>query len=596
MEEKKNNAVEKAERILSGKEGENPERAERAKTAPKKSSRAKEREKKRLAAARKKAHRLAEKQKAKAAAIREKNRRKAELKQRKAAVKAEKERRRDMLKNETEKQREARITEEKAAKARYREQKAENREKERRRKMQLKAAKAERRDKNRQKRKERNRGTGGWLAAVISLGVCSLVLASVLTFTFLMPTESDNMLETSYRRSFYDTVEQVNNMDLNLSKVLASKDGVAQQTYLVDLAVNSELAENDIQQLPLKDESKYYTTKTINQIGDYAKYLGKKLAEGQELSDEDRQNLTMLYKVNAEIKAALDRMTEGMGPDYSFSALSEGSAGDIVISNFSDLENLSVEYPELIYDGPFSDGQDRIEAKGLGTGTITERQAEEMFIKLFADYSPANVRAEGYTEGVIRCINVYGETDGEQMLAQFSETGGKLIMFSYAGRCESVEYDGDTAAEKALSFLSAMGIEGMKPVWINLANNVYTINIAAEQDGVIIYSDLIKVRVCARTANVIGVEAAGYFINHTERVIAKPALTVKQAKAKVFSGIDVITSRLAVIPVGENSEKLCYEFSGTYDGSTYYVYIDAATGRQVEMFKVIKSTEGELLM
>ena len=119
---------------------------------------------------------------------------------------------------------------------------------------------------------------------------------------------------------------------------------------------------------------------------------------------------------------------------------------------------------------------------------------------------------------------------------------------------------------------------------------------AAEQDGVIIYSDLIKVRVCAETAKVIGVEAAGYFTNHTERVIAKPALTVKQAKAKVFSGIDVITSRLAVRPVGENSEKLCYEFSGTYDGSTYYVYIDAATGRQVEMFKVIKSTEGELLM
>ena len=54
--------------------------------------------------------------------------------------------------------------------------------------------------------------------------------------------------------------------------------------------------------------------------------------------------------------------------------------------------------------------------------------------------------------------------------------------------------------------------------------------------------------------------------------------------------------RLAVVPIGNTSEKLCYEFAGEYDNSTFYVYIDAKSGKQVEMFKVIESTEGELLM
>ena len=35
---------------------------------------------------------------------------------------------------------------------------------------------------------------------------------------------------------------------------------------------------------------------------------------------------------------------------------------------------------------------------------------------------------------------------------------------------------------------------------------------------------------------------------------------------------------------------------GQMDGETYYVYIDAVNGRQVEMFKVIESNEGEMLI
>ena len=53
---------------------------------------------------------------------------------------------------------------------------------------------------------------------------------------------------------------------------------------------------------------------------------------------------------------------------------------------------------------------------------------------------------------------------------------------------------------------------------------------------------------------------------------------------------------LAVVPIGSESEKLCYEFSGRYDGTLFYVYIDAKFGKQVEMFKVIDSNEGELLI
>lgn len=597
MEEKKNNAVEKVENIANQNainggvnatgttgqpnqmlgggagvpvtpvpaimENEQPEseeqylkRKKQEEIARERAERDRARKQKKVELARIKAQRKAEKQKLKVNALREKNRKKAELEMRRQELKAER-------------------------KARA---------------MENKRAKDENRRRDRQRNKDRNKGVGGWLAAVITLSIATLVLASVLTFTFLMPSAEDNMLEATYHKSFYDTVEQVDNIDLNLSKALATADSGALQRYLVDTAINSELAENDIQQLPLQDESKHYTTKLINQIGDFSKYLNNKLINGEKLTKSDYATLRELYNANSNLKDGLQKMMGKMSNDYAFSAMIDGGKSDIVIEGFTDLQNLSVQYPELIYDGPFSDGLNNREIKGLNGAQIDQAHARDAFNKLFAEYGVKEVKNTGETVAQIECFNVEGVINGDTAFAQFSKQGGKLIMFSYAGSCNEVRCSEENAVEVAQEFLIAQGVENMKPVWINLSNNLYTINFAFEQGGVIVYSDLIKVRVCAETQMVIGYEATTYYTNHTERVIDKPVLSETQAKSKVLSNISVESARLAVVPIGQTSEKLCYEFAGEYDGSTFYIYIDAISGKQVEMFKVIESTEGKLLM
>ncbi|MBO7344919.1 MAG: germination protein YpeB [Clostridia bacterium] len=615
MEKKKNNAVEKAEKVADKNQkatakNNKKDKAKKSVKARAKSEKAKQREKiraekkaekarlkeqrerelaeKRLELARLKAHRKAEKQKAKATALREKNRRRAEAEKRRMEIKAERQARREMLKNETKKQRHERIMEEKRAKREERIQRRQS-------VLAEKRARREQKSIERRERKERNKGYGGWLSAVISLGVATLVLSSVLTFTFLMPTQGDNMLESAYRKSFFDTVEQVNNIDLNLSKALATADTGAMQKYLVDTAINSELAENDIQQLPLQDESKYYTTKVVNQIGDYAKYINNKIISGEKLSESDYQGLVQLYRANAELKEGLSKMREEMSGDFSFSTLMDGGDGNLVINGFNQLQNLSVQYPELIYDGPFSDGLDRKEIKGLNGAEIDQNIALEKFTQIFGEYQLENIMVDGSSNAQMECYNVQGEKDGDILYAEISKKGGKLVMFSFAGSCNGVNKSEEQAQEIAEQFVASLGIENMKPVWINLSNNVYTINFAYEQNGIIVYSDLVKVRVCGETGMVIGLEGTSYYTNHTQRVISKPVLTKSQAQSKVSSSILVEGGRLVVVPIGQKSEKLCYEFVGEYDGSIFYAYIDAISGRQVEMFKVVESTEGKLL-
>ena len=597
MEEKKNNAVEKVENVMEqNNTGNNTSNSSsnqyKGTNNEKRLERERIRAEKKMELARIKARNQAEREKAKATALRDKNRRKAQALAKREQLRQERENYREMLKHESQQERQERIAQEKMA----RQEEKYHKQELKKQKFLAKQQERENRAKNKQKNREQGRGYGGWLAAVISLGIATLVLSSALTFMFLMPQETDMALESAYSRSFYETVTQVDNMEVNLSKVLASKDNGARQNYLVDLAINSELAEENLQVLPLKDENKFYTTKIINQIGDYAKFLNKKLIDGQSLTAEDIQNITQLYKANLSVKESLHAMLDKMGNDFSFTSISDNDNGNVVIENFKQLQNLSVEYPELIYDGPFSDGQQNLTVKGLGKNEITCAEAEAKFKKVFAERNLKKVKVENLSNGRFECFNIVATTPDGDIYAEISKMGGELIMFDYAGSCKEVNFQSESAVKSAENFLNEIGLNGMKAVWINLSNNVYTINFAYESGGVIVYPDMAKVRVCAETCKVIGFEGTGYYSNHQERQISKPTISKQTATKKVSEDMLIESVRLALIPIGIQTEKLCYEISGEINGATYYTYIDAQTGRQVQMFKVIETSQGSLLI
>lgn len=450
-------------------------------------------------------------------------------------------------------------------------------------------------DKKKEKREKKDK-LKAFKTAVICLSVAVIALASVLTFVYIMPSSKDIALEGAYARAFYDVVEEVDNIDVNLSKTLASKDASSKQKYLLDVAVSSELAESALQSLPLEDESKFYTTKLVNQIGDYSKYLNNKLIDGEDFSKEDTDSLKLLYSATVSLREVLKTSMDEMDSGFSFSAISKNGGKNALLDNFNKLQNLSSSYPELIYDGPFSDGLENRQIKGLKGEEISKEQAKKLLAEYFSEYKVKEIHYKGNLNSDIDCFNFTLKTEKDEIYAQVSKIGGKLIMFSDRGSCKEVKIDSASAVKKGQDFLSKCGNENMMPVWINLSNNVYTINFAYSEQDIPAYPDLIKVRVCAETGNVIGIEASLYYTNHTSRVIETPKLGIEEAEKKLNDDLVVSTARLAIVPFGNFSEKLCYEFSGEINGETYYVYIDAITGKQIQMFKVIESGEGTLLI
>ena len=608
MQETKNNAVEKVESIANNNASENSsspktDKAIRSSNGKKREIKNRkkqerhlakeqariEREKiwaeRRIELARIKAHKKAEREKAQASYKRLKEAKKAEKAQKRAQLIAERQKHIEMLRHETKQQREARIKSEREERAKQSQQRYMARQRERQLKREHKA-----------RQKESRKGYGGWLAAVISLGIASLVLASVLTVTLIMPSKESTMLESVYSKSFYETLEQVNSLDANLSKAIATNDKSALPEYLMNIAVESELAEDNISQLPIRDEYKFYTSKLINQIGDYAKYLNKKLANGESLSESDVAVLNNLYNANVSLKNSLYEINQKSRGQFNFTALAKGNKNSLVIDSLENLENLSVEMPQLIYDGPFSDGLENRTVKGLSGEEILPTEAISIFNKAFNGMGIKDVKSDGETSGQIECYNVSGMIDDDILYAQISKKGGKMIMFAYSGSCKESNFGEESAIKSAQEFMAGIEITDMMPVWTNKVGNVYTINFAYSLKGVPVYSDIVKVRVCAETNKVIGLEAFNYYLNHTSRTLEKAQISKTEAMKNVSANIEIESSRLAIVPIGNTSEKLCYEFMGTYNESTYYVYIDAKTGKQIQMFKVVDGTEGKLLV
>ncbi len=526
----------------------------------------------------------------------ERENKKAELKRLKMQKQAEKAQRKEYLKHETESERKNRIAKEKQAKLAIRKQKLENERAKRQER--LEERKHRRVLKSQERREKRKRGIGGWLAAVISLGCAVLILGSLLTLTYFTPLDDYMMTNTAEERSFYDLVGYVDNLDVNLSKLVVTKDTEKQQKLLSELRVQSNLASSSISMLAIQDENKFYTSKFINQIGDFAKYLEAKLIDGEKMSLEDYETLSNMHQINVELKGKLNELINEINEDFDFSSIYEGKEDNLLISKFNELESNATNFPHMIYDGAFADSVKKEESKFLNKfEKVSKSEAEENFKKYFKDYNVKDVELVGEAiSEKIECYDFEGKTeDGTLLTAQLSKKGGKLILFNHYKDCSNKVYESEALEEVAKRFLENAGYKNMQAVWMAEGNNVTSFNFASTVDGIICYSDLIKVNVCNERGTVSGIEASAYALNHTPRTLKEVKINLNDAKAKVEDEIEVETSRLALIPYGMK-EKLAYEFTGVKNGETYYIYVDAVSGKELEIFKVVKTTEGTLLL
>ena len=154
----------------------------------------------------------------------------------------------------------------------------------------------------------------------------------------------------------------------------------------------------------------------------------------------------------------------------------------------------------------------------------------------------------------------------------------------------------EEASKKAQEFLQNKGYHTMKQTYYLKENNALTINFAYLQDNVIVYPDLVKVKISLDNGEILGIEERGYLNCHYVRNIETPKITLEEAKAKINKNLEIKSEGLAIIPTEWKTEILCYEFKGIVKGREFLIYINALTGEEEDMKMIINTPNGNLAM
>ncbi len=411
-------------------------------------------------------------------------------------------------------------------------------------------------------------------------------------------------LQNQYHRMFYELIDHVETIEVNLAKTMVT-DSPRQSTLLFsDVWRQAFSAQEKLNQLPISHLTLSNTSKFLTQVGDYGYSLTKKNIDGSPVSAEDWTNLEELHTYAGYLTVELQKLRKEI-QENNINLASLSRKGDYIFARasnnlpereFTRIEQEMVDYPTLIYDGPFSEHIQDIKPKGLTGESIDYEKAEQVARDFLKGIDIKNIKKVGNGNGD---INTYGlevtAEDENRIYIDISRKGGHVVWMLNQRDVDNVNISPNQAMDAAKKFLEQNGYDNMVSTYSMRYDNISVINFAYLDGNVVVYTDLIKVKVALDKGEIIGYEAEGYLKAHHKRDLPEPKLTVEQARESISMRMETGQPvQLTLIPLENKDEVLCYEFRGKFGGDDFLVYINALTGKEERILKMLRSENGIL--
>jgi len=204
---------------------------------------------------------------------------------------------------------------------------------------------------------------------------------------YLQNMEYRNYIENLYQKSFFELVGQIGDIDTKLSKLMVSGDQSQSMVLLAEVWRQADAAQVNLGQLPLGHLSLIKTSKFINQLADYCYYLTKKVGQDRTISLEEMDKLQKLRnncaQLNEELKVLVDNLNSGgvkWGEIRQAKIKQElnEKAENLIEQQFIKIERTGIDYPTLIYDGPFSETLQQRKDIRIQGEAIDQKKAQEI--------------------------------------------------------------------------------------------------------------------------------------------------------------------------------------------------------------------------
>ena len=438
-----------------------------------------------------------------------------------------------------------------------------------------------------------------------------LVIAIITLFVLLFKEKKlyGLEIENKYNMAFYQLVDNVQDVEIYLAKSMISNSPESGAEALTYIWKEANLAQTYLSMLPISSAEIEKTAKFLNQVSEYSYTLSRKTINGEQLTQNDLDNLEKLHNYSLDLKNNLNQIASDINSNkISWIKTSNsnqlGNEENYLTNNqFSSVEENFHEYAGLIYDGAFSEHMTNPEHKGLAGDNIDETKARDIASKIIGDDKIKNITYGGLTNnGSVESYDYCIECKNQSIWwVSITKIGGHILYINSNREIKSLNINDDDAARAAEEFLNNNGFYNMKKTYFIRNNGIETINYAYEEknengENIIVYPDLIKVKVALDNGEILGMESTGYLNSHTDRDVTNIKVTKEEAIASINNKVNIESVRLAIIPTEFNSEKTCWEIKGKVTERDFLVYVNVENGKEEDILMILNSSEGTVAM
>ena len=439
-------------------------------------------------------------------------------------------------------------------------------------------------------------------------GICLVLLITIIVLGTCLHKKSEKYaleVENQYNLAFYELINYVQNVETYLAKALISSTPEHSAETLTNAWREANLGQVYLAQLPSASGELSKATKFLNQVSEYTYSLSRKGINNEKMSEEDLKNIEELHNYSLELINILSQLASDMDSGrVSWKDLTKQvdtpfaqQVDNLSKVSFSNIDENFGEYQGLIYDGAFSEHMERQEKKGLIGEDINEDEAR----KIAENFVGKDKIKEIYSNGLMENANIVlydfgiklkNGNDQNQLTISISKKGGHIVLMNYNREVKAEVINNEKANEIGKDFLKNHNLDNMEPTYYLKQAGVITINYAYEQDGVIVYPDLIKVKIALDNGEVLGVETRGYLNCHYFREDLQVQISSEEAKKDLNKSLEITNERLAIIPTIWKTEILCYEFTGKIKDMDFLVYVNAKTGKEENVILIVNTPNG----
>lgn len=401
--------------------------------------------------------------------------------------------------------------------------------------------------------------------------ILAFLLAGVLGLTLLISLNASQRRSAAAELSIAETAKaavaqtasELGTLTLSLEKLLVTTSPRQQAKLLSSLSVSADRAQISLCALPDSEDQRGAVLAYLSRLSHLSQTALADLAEGDGFHIEIRSDLSAMLSGLRLLQAELDI------------ASSETLAG----------ERSADVLPASEVTAPPS-ALELVDYKALPSREISAGEAMEIAKAFVGEKKVVSVTHAPDTAGALPAYGVTVRTPDLQLNLEITRRGGKVLLMVPETASFSMLRTPEQCAAAALTFLQSHGFAEMEVPYYQVYDGMCVLTCVYSQSGVLVWPDRVLVQVRMDTAEVVGIEARSYWRSHLPRKLQTPLLTEQEARASLAAGTSVDFARLCLLPHG-SQERLCWQFTLTKEDESYISYIDAMTGEELQLEKIM---------